>query len=103
MAFVERESMRHLRPAVRPFQYPSIWGRDAATRYLDPNPGTVTNQGAATLRIILIIERCHMEFVMTDKPVLTTTAGNPLADNQNSMTAGPRGPVLMRIINSSRS
>ena len=30
------------------------------------------------------------------KPVLTTTAGAPLADNQNSMTAGPRGPVLMQ-------
>src|SRR5271154_5696543 len=33
---------------------------------------------------------------MADKPVLTTTAGNPVADNQNSMTAGPRGPVLMQ-------
>ncbi len=27
---------------------------------------------------------------------LTTTAGNPIADNQNSITAGPRGPVLMQ-------
>jgi len=27
---------------------------------------------------------------------LTTTAGNPVADNQNSITAGPRGPVLMQ-------
>ena len=27
---------------------------------------------------------------------LTTTAGNPLADNQNSLTAGPRGPLLMQ-------
>ncbi|MGE0719345.1 MAG: catalase [Alphaproteobacteria bacterium] len=26
---------------------------------------------------------------------LTTTAGAPVADNQNSLTAGPRGPVLM--------
>jgi len=26
---------------------------------------------------------------------LTTSAGNPVADNQNSKTAGPRGPVLM--------
>ena len=33
---------------------------------------------------------------MTDKPVLTTTAGNPLADNQNSITAGARGPVLLQ-------
>jgi len=27
---------------------------------------------------------------------MTTTGGNPIADNQNSMTAGPRGPVLMQ-------
>jgi catalase len=27
---------------------------------------------------------------------LTTTAGAPIADNQNSLTAGPRGPVLMQ-------
>ncbi len=27
---------------------------------------------------------------------LTTTAGAPVADNQNSLTAGPRGPVLVQ-------
>jgi catalase len=27
---------------------------------------------------------------------LTTTAGRPVADNQNSLTAGPRGPVLIQ-------
>lgn len=27
---------------------------------------------------------------------MTTSAGNPIADNQNSMTAGPRGPLLMQ-------
>ncbi|HVC61082.1 MAG TPA: catalase [Acetobacteraceae bacterium] len=27
---------------------------------------------------------------------LTTTAGAPVADNQNSLTAGPRGPVLLQ-------
>jgi catalase len=26
--------------------------------------------------------------------IMTTTAGNPVADNQNSITAGPRGPLL---------
>jgi len=31
---------------------------------------------------------------MTDK--LTTTAGAPVADNQNSLTAGDRGPVLLQ-------
>src|SRR5260370_27086948 len=29
-------------------------------------------------------------------PTLTTTAGAPMADNQNSITAGARGPVLMQ-------
>src|ERR1700736_1779713 len=33
---------------------------------------------------------------MADRPQLTTTAGNPIADNQNSQTAGTRGPVLMQ-------
>jgi catalase len=27
---------------------------------------------------------------------LTTSAGNPIADNQNSVTAGPRGPLLLQ-------
>src|SRR6202008_1968774 len=27
---------------------------------------------------------------------LTTTAGNPIADNQNSLSAGPRGPLLLQ-------
>ncbi len=29
-------------------------------------------------------------------PVMTTSAGNPVADNQNSITAGPRGPLWMQ-------
>jgi len=34
---------------------------------------------------------------MTDKiPTMTTEFGNPIADNQHSLTAGPRGPVLMQ-------
>lgn len=32
---------------------------------------------------------------MSKCPFMTTDAGNPVADNQNSLTAGPRGPVLM--------
>lgn len=33
---------------------------------------------------------------MTKKcPFMTTDAGIPIGDNQNSLTAGPRGPVLM--------
>ena len=30
------------------------------------------------------------------KATLTTAAGAPVADNQNSLTAGARGPVLMQ-------
>ncbi len=33
---------------------------------------------------------------MNKCPVMTTAAGTPVADNQNSQTAGPRGPVLMQ-------
>jgi catalase len=33
---------------------------------------------------------------MTKRPTLTTTAGAPVADNQNSITAGARGPVLIQ-------
>jgi catalase len=33
---------------------------------------------------------------MTDKKTLTTNAGCPVADNQNVMTAGPRGPQLLQ-------
>ena len=31
-----------------------------------------------------------------NSPIMTTTAGNPIADNQNSLTAGPRGPLLLQ-------
>ncbi|GAB7544916.1 catalase [Cupriavidus sp. 8B] len=31
-----------------------------------------------------------------DKDTLTTAAGAPVADNQNSQTAGPRGPMLLQ-------
>ncbi|HVJ54785.1 MAG TPA: catalase [Aliidongia sp.] len=33
---------------------------------------------------------------MTQRPTLTTSAGAPISDNQNSETAGPRGPVLLQ-------
>jgi catalase len=32
---------------------------------------------------------------MSDKPVMTTEAGRPIGDNQNSLTAGRRGPLLV--------
>ena len=30
------------------------------------------------------------------RETLTTTAGNPVGDNQNSMTIGSRGPLLLQ-------
>src|SRR4030081_458536 len=33
---------------------------------------------------------------MAKRPTLTTTGGMPVSDNQNSITGGPRGPVLMQ-------
>ena len=33
---------------------------------------------------------------MKDRSIMTTAAGTAVADNQNSLTAGPRGPVLMQ-------
>ena len=33
---------------------------------------------------------------MSKTPTLTISSGAPVADNQNSLTAGPRGPVLMQ-------
>lgn len=33
---------------------------------------------------------------MTYKTIQTTSAGNPIADNQNSLGAGPRGPLLLQ-------
>jgi len=34
--------------------------------------------------------------VISDKVTLTTTAGAPIADNQNAITAGRHGPVLLQ-------
>ena len=33
---------------------------------------------------------------MPKRPTMTTSAGAPIGDNQNSITAGPRGPVLLQ-------
>ncbi|MDX3925690.1 MAG: catalase [Shinella sp.] len=33
---------------------------------------------------------------MSDRPTMTTTAGAPIGDNQNSLTAGPRGGVMLQ-------
>ena len=33
---------------------------------------------------------------MSEAPRLSTASGIPVADNQNSITAGPRGPILLQ-------
>ena len=33
---------------------------------------------------------------MSESPRLTTASGIPVADNQNSISAGPRGPLLLQ-------
>ena len=33
---------------------------------------------------------------MSEKKTLTTAAGIPVGDNQNALTAGPRGPLLVQ-------
>lgn len=33
---------------------------------------------------------------MVEKKKLTNNAGSPIADNQNIMTAGPHGPILLQ-------
>jgi catalase len=33
---------------------------------------------------------------VSDKQTLTTESGSPIGDNQNSLTAGPRGPLLVQ-------
>ncbi len=33
---------------------------------------------------------------MSKRKTMTTTAGAPVSDNQNSLTAGARGPLLMQ-------
>src|SRR5262245_19621852 len=38
----------------------------------------------------------RMEVNMNEKKTLTTDAGIPVGDNQNSLTAGPRGPLLVQ-------
>lgn len=41
------------------------------------------------------MELCKLEEIVSKCPFMTTEAGIPVADNQNSLSAGPRGPLLM--------
>jgi len=50
----------------------------------------------ARVRTLGTVEAVFAEPQLNEAPRLTTTAGGPVADNQNSLSAGPRGPLLMR-------
>src|SRR5882757_11478866 len=53
-----------------------------------------SNAAAERLPCRNLVSRTQ-EWPMAKRPILTTDSGMPVADNQNSITAGPRGPVLM--------
>jgi len=42
------------------------------------------------------VEETKIQSMINKADLLTTSAGNPIADNQNSITAGARGPLLMQ-------
>jgi catalase len=42
------------------------------------------------------MDAMNMAKEQTPAPTLTTNSGSPVADKQNSITAGPRGPVLLQ-------
>src|SRR5208282_5965971 len=48
-----------------------------------------------TVRSIRFSKVPYRSNQMAKRPTLTTTAGAPVADNQNSITAGARGPLLL--------
>ena len=44
----------------------------------------------------LLGSHCNHDVMPKNPEIITTSAGNPVADNQNSLTAGPRGPLLLQ-------
>ena len=57
----------------------------------EDRPGKTRQQGTPSNTIA-----SREEQEMSEKKKLTTNAGAPVVDNQNVMTAGPRGPVLLQ-------
>ena len=82
---------------------------------VEGHPAQARRQGPGAVRLSRVEARCRVNASfpgradgrsqsvkasprsnpMAERPTLTTTAGAPVADNQNSITAGPRGPLLM--------
>jgi len=61
-------------------------------------PGELAKPKLTLLRAAACRDPAHnmRSTSVVKSPTLTTGAGNPVPDNQNSITAGPRGPVLMQ-------
>jgi len=61
-------------------------------------PGELAKPKLTLLRAAACRDSAHnmRSTSVVKSPTLTTGAGNPVPDNQNSITAGPRGPVLMQ-------
>jgi catalase len=61
-------------------------------------PGELAKPKLTLLRAAACRDPAHnmRSTSVVKSPTLTTAAGNPVPDNQNSITAGPRGPVLMQ-------
>ena len=53
-------------------------------------------KSSATKRIVLSLTLCAAFAASAEAAQLTTDAGAPVGDNQNSQTAGPEGPVLLQ-------
>ncbi len=56
---------------------------------IDEYPGLTKNGAVLSINPMRIA-------MHESKPTLTTAAGIPVADNQNSLSAGPRGPLLLQ-------
>src|SRR3984885_13579174 len=69
----------------------SVNGRRAKARVTRPKNGRATGMSMSRNKCLAIQEQS-----VAKRPTLTTTSGMPVADNQNSITAGPRGPALMQ-------
>ncbi len=47
--------------------------------------------------LIIFTDALQRRIIMSEKKKLTNNVGAPVSDNQNVMTAGPRGPQSLKI------
>jgi hypothetical protein len=77
------------------------WSKKAASNFVDPSKPETGSESKEKRYFNnssrnASIGQCRSKFVAKKLEITTTTRGNPLVDNQNSITAGPRGPLLMQ-------